>query len=121
MKYIFPLISAAAALALSACGSNETAEVDNAANATNAAQEIELPPMVKESKSYRCTDDSIVYVDYMTDDKTANVRTEQNAMPTVLKSPEAGQPFTAEGYALETSGTGVKVTLPGKDAMTCTP
>lgn len=123
MKTTLPLI-ATALLALSACGSDEPEVVggrpDPMADQLNNAAPVELPPMVKESHSYRCKDGSLLFVDYMSDDKTANVRTEKNGAPTVLKAPEVGQPYSAEGgYALSGGGEAVSVTLPGKGEQSC--
>ena len=37
----------------------------------------ELPPAIAASKTYRCKDNSLVYVDWLSDNKTANVRGRQ--------------------------------------------
>jgi len=124
MKHALPLLSAAALLTLSACGEQKPEVLGSTVSAADAdmtnAAPIALPPMVKASKTYRCKDGALIFVDYMSDDKTANIRTEKDGKPTVLAAAEAGKPFTAEGgFALEGSGDSVTATLPGKDAQSC--
>ena len=120
------LIALVATAALAACNEDHTIvaggpgddQTNNAANAT-----VELPPSIAASKIYRCSgDNSVVYVDWLSDQKTANVRTEENGAATQVTGAEAGKPFTgANGMSLEgaASGTSVKVTLPGGGSKTC--
>lgn len=126
MKTRFTLMFAAgsALLALSACNTEpETIHAggprdDMAEELANAAP-VELPPSVKESKTYRCKDNSLVFVDFLSDDKSANIRLEKNGTPTQVKAPEAGQPMVAEGYSLSGSGASVTLELPGKGSQAC--
>ena len=105
MKPYLPLIAAAAVMSLSACGQSQPEVVDNKAPDAIAEQAalsapVELPPAVKDSRSYRCKDNSIIYVDFMSDDKSANLRTDKAAMPTVLKAEAPGEPYKFDGYEL---------------------
>jgi hypothetical protein len=125
MKYHLPLISAAALALLSACNNSDEPEVvggpaDPMAQQLANAAPVELPPSVKESHPYRCKDNSLIFVDFMSDEKTANLRTEKGGSPTKLVASEPGKPFTAEGgYSVEGSGKQITVTLPGKSALSC--
>lgn len=121
---ILPLSAAAAVLMLSACGQSQPEVVDNKAPDPLAAQAAEaapvkLPPAVKSSRSYRCKDNSIIYVDYLSDDKSANLRTDKAAAPTVLTAEAPGQPYKAGEYALSGDGASVSATLPGKGTQDC--
>ena len=125
MKFYIPLIAAASLGLLSACNQNDEPEVVGgpadpmAAELANAAP-VELPPSVKANKQFRCKDNSLLFVDYMSDDKTALLRTEKGGAATTLKAAEAGQPFTAEGgYEIDGSGDKVTITAPGKSAQAC--
>ncbi|HAF42412.1 MAG TPA: hypothetical protein DCG90_11710 [Sphingobium sp.] len=125
MKSHLPLIAVAAVALLSACNKNDEPEVVGgpadpmAAQLANAAP-VELPPSVKANKQFRCKDNSLFFVDFMSDEKTAILRTEKNGAPTALKAAEAGQPFTAEGgYEIKGSGDDVTITVPGKGAQAC--
>ncbi|MEC3911764.1 hypothetical protein U5A82_15200 [Sphingobium sp. CR2-8] len=125
MKHYFPLIAVASVALLSACNKNDEPEVVGgpadpmAAQLANAAP-VELPPSVKANKQFRCKDNSLIFVDFMSDDKTALLRTEKGGTATSLKAAEAGQPFTAEGgYEVKGSGDEVTITVPGKSAQAC--
>ncbi|MCJ8159847.1 hypothetical protein [Sphingomonas sp. LaA6.9] len=124
MHSLLPVAAASALLALAACSTEpETItgggpQDDMAAELANAAP-VELPPSVKESKTYRCKDNTIVYVDFLSGDKSANVRTDKAAPPTLVKAEEAGKPMVAEGYSLEGKGSSITLTLPGKGSQSC--
>lgn len=125
MKHYLPLIAVAALGLLSACNKNDEPEVvggpaDPMAQQLANAAPVELPPMVKSSLQYRCKDNSLLFVDFMSDDKTANLRTEKDGSPTKLVAAEAGKPFTAEGgFEVSNSGKQITATIPGKGAQSC--
>ena len=125
MKLHLPMIALAGVALLSACNKNDEPEVvggpaDPMADQLANAAPVELPPSVKATKQYRCKDNSLYFVDFMTDDKTANFRTKKGGEPTQLKAAEAGQAFTAEGgYEVSGQGDEVKITVPGKSAQGC--
>ena len=120
------IIALAATAALAGCNENRTIVAggpgDDRANSAEAAK-VELPPSIAASKIYRCTgDNSVLYVDWLSDQKTANVRTEESGRATQVTAAEAGKPLTsASGMSLEgiASGTSVKVTLPGSASKSC--
>lgn len=125
MKYHLPLVAAAALSLLSACNNSDEPEVvggpaDPMAQQLANAAPVELPPSVKVSHQYRCKDNSLLFVDFMSDEKTANLRTEKTGSPTKLVAAEPGKPFTAEGgYSVEGSGKQITATLPGKSTLSC--
>jgi membrane-bound inhibitor of C-type lysozyme len=117
------LLAAAPALALAAfalAGCEPKAETFNdtttdpqAAALANAAP-VELPPMLKLSKQYRCKDNSLIFIDFMTDDKTANVKSAKDGPVTVLKAAEAGQPYKSQDGAKTIAGQGETITYNGQ-------
>ena len=108
-------LTAAAALA----GCNKGDQTNAAADAANAAP-IELPPAIVASKIYRCKDNSVTYIDWLSDNKSANIRTEQNGTPVHVAAPEAGQPMVADGYSLTGTPTGaITLSRPGKGSQSC--
>ena len=121
------LIMLAAAAALAGCNKeNHTivAGPDTGENETNAAAKapVALPPSVMSSKIYRCADNKIVYVDWLSDNKSANIRTDKGGVPTQVTAPEAGKPMTgAAGYSIEgaASAKSVKIAVPGHPAQNC--
>lgn len=117
---LLPLLAAAA---LAGCNKSHTIvagpDVDN--DNIAAVKNVQLPPTIASSQSYRCGDNSIVYVDWLSDKVSANVRTKQTGTPTHVTAPAAGQPMTGGGYTIEGpfGGSTVKVTEPGKAAQSC--
>ena len=88
---------------------------------TNAP--IALPPSIVASKIYRCADNKVVYVDYLSDNKSANIRTQQDGTPTSVTAPEAGKPMTAAGgFSLTgnaASPATATIAIPGHPAQSC--
>ena len=121
------LIMLAAAAALAGCNKEShtiVAGPDTGDNETNVASKgpVALPPSVTSSKVYRCADNKIVYVDWLSDNKSANVRTEKEGSPTQITAPEAGKPMTAAGgYSLDgkASDSSVKIAVPGHPSQSC--
>jgi hypothetical protein len=118
----------AALLILAACNT-EPQEVggpaDPQADALKNAPQVQLPPSIKEAKTYRCKDNSLVYVNFMSDNVTANVRDKEEEPPRVtLKAPAPGQPFEGveplgKGFKLSGSGATVTYTSPDSGTLSC--
>jgi hypothetical protein len=121
------LLTLAAAAALAGCNkqdhtivANSNIPDDPSSAAVNGP--VELPPSIVASKVYRCADNKIVYVSWLSDNKSATIRTEQNGTPTALSAPEAGQPMTGpEGYSLSgtSSDSTAKIAVPGHPSQSC--
>lgn len=81
---------------------------------------VELPPAIKGDKTFRCRDNSLVYVTFFQGDTQANVRSEQNGPATMVKAPAAGEPMVAEG-GWKLVGDDKEITLesPGKSSRSC--
>ena len=113
-----------AAAALAGCKQSPTIVSGDPADDTNvpANGPIALPPSIVATKIYRCADNKVVYVDYLSDNKTANVRTEEGGTPTQVTAPEPGKEMTAAGgYSLTGSATAASATIavPGHSSQTC--
>lgn len=83
---------------------------------------VQLPPSIAASKTYRCADNKVVFVDWLADNKTANVRTEPGGVPTQVVAAEPGKPMTGPaGYSVSGSPTATSVTIavPGHKAQSC--
>jgi hypothetical protein len=112
-----------AGISLTACGSDEPTEAQNnqaaaVAQANEAAAVQNLPPSIQASRTYRCPDNSLVYVDFYTDN-TASVRLEELGTPTKLSPADGQPPFTATGYSVAANAERTSITVPGKAAQTC--
>jgi hypothetical protein len=94
---------------------------DNDSNVANAG--IQLPPSILATKIYRCTDNTVVTVDYLSDGKSANVRVGKTVASTQVVAEEPGKPMTgAGGYSVEgsSSSSTAKITVPGHGSQSCT-
>jgi hypothetical protein len=110
-------------LFLAACNSKPETIVANGptdpdAAALNAAAPVALPPMVTQSRTYRCADNRLVYVDFFSNN-TANYKTAKDGSPTVLTAPAPGKPYVAEGYSISGDGPTVDIAAPGKASQSC--
>jgi hypothetical protein len=117
-------ISLVAAAALAGCNRENHTIVaggdDNEANAAATANVV-LPPSIAASKTYRCGDNSVVFVDWLTDNKTANVRSEPTASPTQVVAAEPGKPLMGGDISLTGSaaGSSVQIERQGHGSQTC--
>ena len=123
------LITLLAAAALAGCDNQGNTIVqqgppDTMANELKNAPPVELPPSIAASKTYRCKDNSLVYIDWLEKNGQpagANFRAEKTGAPTQLTSADGKAPFTAEGYSLngtKDAGT-ITLTVPGKASESC--
>ena len=123
-----PLILAlGAAAALAGCnkeshtivaGSGPNDEATNTAANANVA----LPPAVTSSKIFRCADNKVVYVDWLSDNLSANIRTDQGGTPTHVVTAEAGKPMIAAGgYSVSGTpgGSSARIAIPGHPEQSC--
>jgi len=119
------LFAAAALLVLPLAACEQKTETvttqapDPLADAIAKAPKVELPPSIKASVTFRCKDTSLVYVDFMSGNKVADLRTEKNGAPVVLKAEAAGEPFVADGYSLTGTPKGITLSMPDKPSQAC--
>src|SRR6185503_3333407 len=93
------LLAIAATAALAGCGNKEDhtivagpdSDVANQSPAANAP--VTLPPSIAASKIYRCKDNSVVYIDWLSDNVSANFRGKQTDVPVTLTAPAVGKPM----------------------------
>lgn len=117
-----PLLAAAASavlFALSACQQSAPEVVntyDPQAAALQNAAPVQLPPAMTASKTYRCADNSLVYVDFYNNNTAIMRRGNRDAAPTTLTAEGGNPPFIGEGGSV--SGTGDNVTINGKSCHT---
>jgi hypothetical protein len=122
---LFPLTAAPLALLvmLSACSSEPenltAADNDPDAAQVAAAPPVELPPMLTGSRTYRCKDNSLVYIDFF-NNNTAVYKTEKEATSgTTLTAEGADKPYVAEGYSVSGNSENISLTAPGKGSTSC--
>jgi len=116
-------ILAAAAIAalasLAACNTQPEVitvnQYDPQAEALKNAAPVAPPPMIQASKTYRCADNSLYFVDFYTN-ATARIRTSRGGTPTELTGTNGAAPFTGDGMSV--SGSDDHVTINGKSCHT---
>ena len=114
-------------LALVACNSEpETISADSTpdpmATQLAGAAPVELPPAIAKTKAYRCKDNSLVSIDWLAENKGANLRVEGDTTLVQLRpAAEGGALTAADGSSLTGTATdaNVNLTLAGKGAQSC--
>lgn len=113
------LAAAAATAALAACNSEPEVltvnRYDPQAEALKNAAPVAPPPMITANHAYRCSDNSLYFVSFLSNN-TANIRTTEDGISTLLTSEDADGPYAGEGYTV--SGNGENVTINGKSCHT---
>jgi hypothetical protein len=129
-------------LALAACNKSETPAADGTADtaAATPAAPVVLPPAITASGTYRCGDNTILYVDFLGQNEAADIRVGDKAAAAVRvtapapEAPVAGAapaapaadakpagPMKSADGKTSLSGTGkqINVKLADKGAQTC--
>ena len=143
MKKTLLILAPLSMLALAACNKSETpAEGEAGAEGAAAvtAAPVEMPPAITATGTYRCADNTILFVDFLGANEAADIRVGDKAATAVRVSaaapaaPVAGAaPATpapaavpagplksADGESsLSGSGNQINVKLAGKGAQTC--
>jgi hypothetical protein len=105
MTRTLTILSLVAAAALAGCGNSDQAADTGADNQATNNVAVVLPPSIQASKAYRCKDNSLVYVDWLSDG-SARVKKERN---------EVGTPtLTGEGNPLQGDAKAASITYNGQ-------
>jgi hypothetical protein len=142
MKKSLIIFAPLSMLALAACNNSETPASDDAAGTDTAAAPatpVELPPAITATGTYRCADNTILYVDFLGKNEAADIRVgEKSATAVRVTAPVAEAPAanataapatdvkpagpmkSADGEnSLSGEGKQINVKLAGKGAQTC--
>jgi hypothetical protein len=120
MNRALTLITLVAAAALAGCDTApETVTggpADPQASAiANAVANVQLPPSIVASHKYRCGDNSILSIDWLSDGTTNSARvTPDGAAVTSLTQAAADTDYTAEGALLTGDPKSASITFNGK-------
>jgi len=101
------LITLAAAAALAGCNNSDHTIVsgpDEGNKAVVSNEPVALPPSISSSKSYRCADNKLIYVDWMSDGSARVKKTRE----------EVGTPVAAGSPDLKGSASGSSITYKGE-------
>jgi hypothetical protein len=107
----------AAIVILPACNSEPEVltvnRYDPQAEALKNAGPVAPPPMIQASRTYRCRDNSLVYIDFYTNN-TALVRAERGGDPVASLTAEGGNPpYATQGYSVSANADEISYTSPG--------
>lgn len=140
MKKYLLILAPLSMLALAACNKTETPTEGEAGTDTAAtpAATVELPPAITASGTYRCADNTILYVDFLGKNEAADIRVGDkaatavrvtapvaqapaaNAAAPAVEAAPAGPMKSADGESsLSGEGKQINVKLAGKGAQTC--
>jgi hypothetical protein len=142
MKKTLLILAPLSMLALAACNKSETPAADGTADtaAATPAAPVVLPPAITASGTYRCGDNTILYVDFLGKNEAADIRVGDKAAAAVRvtapmpEAPVAGAapaapaadakpagPMKSADGKTSLSGTGkqINVKLADKGAQTC--
>jgi hypothetical protein len=123
MKIALPTLAAVAALALGACKPAPEvvdANPDPMANQLAHAKPVELPPAIKADKTFRCKDNSLIYVTFFEGGKQASVRSAPDGPVTKLTTIKEGDAMTGDGgWKMTGTPEAIVVTRPGKGEISC--
>ncbi len=132
------LLAPLSMLALAACNSSNTpTTTENTTDSSAvAAAQIEMPPAITATGTYRCADNTILYLDFLGQNEAADIRVgDKSAIAVRVTAPKAdvsdagATPTPAEPVAplvsadgkssLSGSGKQINVKLADKGAQTC--
>lgn len=140
MKKTLLILVPLSMLALAACNKTETPAEGEAGTETATAAPIAMPPAITASGTYRCADNTILYVDFLGANEAADIRVGDKAAAAVrvtaaapvapaadaaapaapAEAAPAGPLKSADGESsLSGSGKQINVKLAGKGAQTC--
>jgi hypothetical protein len=133
MKKTLLILAPLSMLALAACNKSETPAADaegDAATAAATAEPLPMPPSITASKTYRCADSTVLYVDYLGANEAADIRVGTKTATAVRVNAPKAEPNAAPAPAgamksedgqtsLSMNGTNVNVKLADKGAQSC--
>ena len=117
MNHMKALIAIAAVAALAGCNNKNQDETDAANEAANSAANanVKLPPAIVATHKYRCKDNSLLSIDWLSDGTSNSARvTPEGGAPVTLAQAEAAGPYAAEGASLTGDPQAQSVTYKGQ-------
>lgn len=76
-----------------------------------ATAPVELPPSISVSRKFRCTDNSLVVVDFMSDGKSANVVVGAAKAPAHIVAAKSGEEMKGGGISMKGSKDDGKISI----------
>lgn len=111
MRRSVPLLLA---LMTAACGSQENGlDGRESAPATVevARAPVVLPPSISATRTFRCADNSLVTIEFLSDGRSANVSMGSGKPSAHVQADAAGQPMSGGGWSVTAVKTDMKVSV----------
>ena len=109
MTRTLTILALTAAAALAGCNKEDHTIVAGPGadepEANTAAAPVVLPPAIAASKSYRCKDNSLVYVDWLSDG-TARIKKDRNEVGMTVTPADPASPLKGDAKAATVSYNG---------------
>src|SRR3546814_2629033 len=79
-----------------------------------------MPPAIVASHTYRCTGGDVLYVDFLADGTSINVKQRPSGPSLRLPAPSQGLAFVGDGLNLGLNGQDIQIDEPKKPSRLCT-
>lgn len=99
------------------CSERDQTDASNAAANTTVA--IQMPPAIVASHTYRCEGGDVLYIDFLADETSINVRRAPSGRSLRLTAPAQGLAFVGDGMNLTLAGKDIKLDEPKKSSRIC--
>lgn len=111
------LLVAALAGGLIACSQPDQSDASNAA--ANMTVPVRMPPAIVASHTYRCVGGDILYVDFLADETSINVKRGPTGRSLRLAAPAQGLAYVGDGMNLTLDGKDIQLDEPKKPSRMC--
>ena len=115
---LFAAAASAALLTLPACHQDAPERINNydpQEEALKNAAPVALPPAITDNRTYRCSDNSLYYVEFY-NNNTALIRTSSGGTPVQLTQTGGAGPYSGGNYTV--GGNATHTTINGKSCHT---
>lgn len=102
---------------LAGCSASDQADTSNTSTKTTAP--IQMPPAIVASHTYRCTGGEVLYVDFLQDGTSLNVKRSISGPSLRLTAPAQGLAYVGDGMNLTLNGKDIKIDEPKKPSRLC--
>ncbi|PCE40310.1 MULTISPECIES: hypothetical protein [Sphingomonadaceae] len=117
-RRLFPLLLAVPFVGfLAGCSEPDQTNARNAA--TNTTASIQMPPAIVASHTYRCVGGDVLYIDFLADETSINVKRGPTGPSLRLTAPAQGLAYVGDGMNLTLNGKDIKLDEPKKPSRTC--
>lgn len=90
---------------------------DPQAEALKNAAPVELPPALVD-RTYRCTDNSLVYASFAVDGSFVMIGTNENSkVRAITTTPNSA--YAGDGYTVSANADNARIKVPGKSELSC--